>query len=453
MSAVIADFSTLFLITIFSLLKENKNGLADALIMLSIFILAFLIKVGVKFATKFKWINKTVNMMKHKPHIQMGIRGSFAILFIFLFLAEKLGVEIILGSFIAGILISKISKVESEVLSLKLDAMGYGFFIPFFFIYQGAKSKLPIFSKEGILLFLIILVGSFLIKIVASLPLKLRFSTKETLAGGVLLSGRLSLIIAASIIGMKLGIIDSQMNSAIILLAAFSCVISPALFTIINKKKFSRAPGRIIVVGGGRVGSSIAKRLNEKHKNVVIIEKDENECKHLKNICSAEIYCISGLDIKVWEKIRPTIKDVLLVVTNNDDVNIRVANIVQEKFGVYKIFARDNDPQNRELFKQNGIIPLIYTEALIKTIENAIESPTTFELLHGTSKTISEKTVDRLANKTISQSGIHSVVEVILIKRDDKWLYPSDDFLLKKGDILVFIVDKKEEDGINLIEF
>ena len=452
MSALIADFATLFMITVFSLLMENKNNVADALVMLFIIVFAFMVKAGVKFFTKFKWINKTVSMMKHKPHIQMGIRGSLAVLFIFLLLAEKLGIEIILGSFIAGILISKISRVESEVLSLKLDAMGYGFFIPFFFIYQGAKSRLPIFSGEGVALLLVILIGSFLIKMLSALPFRLRFSTKETIAAGVLLSGRLSLIIAASIIGVKLGIIDKQMNSAIILLAAFSCVISPASFGLINKKKFQKGASRIIIVGGGKVGSSIAERLAEKQKSVIVIEKDPDECSKLKKRCLAEIYCTDALDIKLWETVKPTGRDKVLLVTDSDETNIKAANILQDNFGVYKIFARDNDPQNRELFKKNGIVPLVYTEALIKTIENAIENPTTFELLSGSDKIISEKTINKLSNSTIKQSGLSSIFEIILIKRDNKWLKPFDDFVLKKGDTLVFVIDKKDESSLNSIE-
>ncbi len=453
MSALIADFSTLFMITIFSLLKENKHGMADFLIMLLIIVFAYLINIGVKLSKKVKWINKTVNMLKHKPHIQMGIRGSFAVLFIFLFLAEKLGVEIILGSFIAGIVISKISKIESDVLSLKLDAIGYGFFIPFFFIYQGAKSKLPIFSEKGVEFFLIILIGSFLIKILSAAVMRLRFSTKETVAAGFLLSGRLSLIIAASIIGVKLGIIDIRMNSAIILLAAFSCVISPAAFGLINKRKFSKAQPRIIIVGGGSVGSNISKRLVEKQKKVILIEKDENECKNLKQRCLAEIYCMDALNTKLWERIKPTGKDNVLVVTDRDDVNIEVSEMLQENFGVYKIFARDNDPQNREIFKQKGIVPLVYTEALIKTIENAIENPTTFELLNNSDKIISEKTIKNLSGKTIIRSGLNLVLEIILIKRGETWLYPFDDFLLKNGDIVVFIVDKKDKNALDLIDF
>ncbi len=237
-AALIADFATLLMVTAFAVLQEKENGIMELAVMFSIFAFAFLLKVLIYFVSEKRWIGKAINMLKHKSHIQIGIRGSFALLFVFLFLAEKLGVEIILGSFIAGILISKMVKTEIDIMQMKLDAMGYGFFIPFFFIYQGAKSDIPIFTKEGSLFVLVVILGSFLIKVLASLPLKLRFSWRDTIAGGFLLSGRLSLIIAASIIGMKLGVIDQQVNSAIMLLAAFSCVVSPSIFSILKNRNF-----------------------------------------------------------------------------------------------------------------------------------------------------------------------------------------------------------------------
>ncbi len=452
-SAIIADFATLIMITVFAIMKERENGIKEIAVMFGIFLFAFLLKILISLASKNRWVGKAVNMLKHKSHIQIGIRGSFAILFVFLFLAEKLGVEIILGSFIAGILISKIVKTEAEIMQLKLDAMGYGFFIPFFFIYQGAKAEIPIFTKEGILFVISVILGSFLIKILASFPLKLRFSFREMLAGGFLLSGRLSLIIAASIIGLKLGIIDQQINSAIILLAAFSCVTSPTLFSLIEKQKFTPKLSRILVVGGGRVGSNIAKRLTEKRKSVVLIEKNREKCEKLKHRCIAKIYCCDALSLNVWRKINPTYKDTALLVTNSDEINLKVASLLQDEFGVYKIFARDNDPENRELFKKNNVTPIVYTEQLIKTIENAIENPTTFELLNGTEKIITEKTINNLANKSIRQSGIDSVLEIILIKRKGEWLYPSYDFVLKKGDVIVFIIDKDKRQAIEKIEF
>ncbi len=443
-AALVADFATLFMIGAFTVIKEKNSSIFDMVIILSLFVVAFLIKRIAHIAMQKGWIVRTIDMLKHKPHIQMGIRASFAILFIFLFLAEKLGIEIILGSFIAGILTSRISKTESELLLFKLDAIGYGFFIPFFFIYQGAKSQLPILSPEGLLFITIIIIGSFLIKIMASTPMLMRFSPRETLAAGFLLSGRLSLIIAASIIGLKLGIIDNQMNSAIILLAAISCIIAPSMFSLIEKKRFDIKGKRIIVVGGGSIGASIAKHLSEKGNRVTLIEKDKKRCQELRKICSAEVYCAEATSESIWERIAPSSSDTALLVTNSDEVNLKVGELLKEKYSLQKVFARDNNPQNRDLFKSKGITPLIYTETLIKTIEDAIEKPITFELLSGTEKVISEAVIHKLSGKKIADSELEPSIEIVLIKRGNRWIRPDKNTVLRSGDVIVYIADKKD---------
>ncbi len=184
-----------------------------------------------------------------------------------------------------------------------------------------------------------------------------------------------------------------------------------------------------------------------------MIEKDEQKCLKLKNSCTAELYCGDAFDLNIWRKINPTYKDTALLVTNSDEINLKIANFLQNEFSVYRIFARDNDPQNREVFKKNSITPLVYTEQLIKIIENAIENPTIFELISGTKKTIMEKSVNKFANKTVKQSGITSFVDIVLIKRDSEWIYPLDDFVLKKGDVVVFVVDKDSENAVEKMEF
>ncbi len=235
-SAFIADFLTLIFITIFSMYKEKNKVTSEILLIFLIFGIAIVINRFIKKIPSQSKIVEALQMLRHKSHIQIGIRGSFAILLLFMFLAEKLGIEVILGSFIAGLIISNVDIEESRLLRMKLDAIGYGFFIPIFFIYQGAASSIPMnFSS---LEFLVITVlGGILIKVIASSPLGLRFSFKDTLAGGILLSGRLSLIIAAGIIGLKLGIVDEDINSAIIVLAATTCILTPVLFNMIKQPK------------------------------------------------------------------------------------------------------------------------------------------------------------------------------------------------------------------------
>ncbi|WP_035589554.1 cation:proton antiporter [Hippea jasoniae] len=239
-AAFVADFLTLMLISLFSVYKVKNKLTVDSLLVIVLFGLTFLIVRFIKRLPQIPIIYTLFETMKHKSHIQIGIRGSFAILFLFIFLAEKLGVELILGSFLAGIIISTINSAHIRILRLKLDAIGYGFFIPFFFIAQGAKSTLPLHSKGSIEFIILIVLGGILVKVISATPLLVRFSLRETISAGVLLSGRLSLIIAASIIGLKLGIISEEINASIIILAAITCISSPSLFNIINPPKKSK---------------------------------------------------------------------------------------------------------------------------------------------------------------------------------------------------------------------
>ncbi len=235
-SAFIADFLTLIAITMFSLYKEKNKLTAEMLVIFLIFAAAIMINRSIKKIPSNSKIAEILKTLKYKSHIQIGIRGSFAILLLFMFLAEKLGIEIILGSFLAGLIISNINLKESKILRMKLDAIGYGFFIPIFFIYQGASSSIPL-NITSIKFVATIVIGGILIKVLASLPLLLRFSFRDTIAGGILLSGRLSLIIAASIIGLKLGLVNEDVNSAIIVLAAATCILTPVLFNLVKKSR------------------------------------------------------------------------------------------------------------------------------------------------------------------------------------------------------------------------
>ncbi len=446
LSAIVADFTTLFLISIYALFKEEKTSIISFIILFALFVVSLLAGKIIKFFYKYKFSREIFSLLKYHSTVQIGVRAVFALLFTFLLLAELFGVEVILGAFLAGAVVSYISGKETNILRMKLDAIGYGFFIPFFFIYQGASSSFPHMSYENIYLIILIILGGLLIKIIASLPLLLRFNFKDTLSAGVLLSSRLSLIIAASIIGLKLGLISKDLNSSIMLIAVSSCIISPSVFNIMQKRKFSRYPGRIIIVGGGTVGSGIARRFSSKERTVVIVEKNIEKCKKLSEEKIAKVYCFDGMDEAVWGKIMLRESDVALLLTNNDEMNLSIASVIK-KYEIKRIFARDNDPQSRGKFKKEGIMPLIYSEQLLNIIEMAINYTSVFELFSEDKKLIAEGHISRLSGVSIENANFPVLIEIILIKRGKEWIYPHSDTVLKKNDVAIFITNK-EDSGI-----
>jgi Kef-type K+ transport system membrane component KefB len=117
-------------------------------------------------------------------------------------------------------------------LEQKLKGFSYGFFIPIFFIYVGVRFDLDALRHPGVLIGALALIGvAVVIKVAAASILVLRgFRLREVFAAGVLLSARLSLVIAVAELGARLGIVDRTLESQVILLAIVTATLSPTLF-------------------------------------------------------------------------------------------------------------------------------------------------------------------------------------------------------------------------------
>ena len=125
----------------------------------------------------------------------------------------------------------------------KLSALGFGFLIPIFFINVGVEFDLTNVLRPGQLHFTLkLLVLAILVKLVPSLIFTLeRISLKAAMKAGILLSARLSLIMAAAEIGLREGLISPAMKDSIVLLALLTCLLGPTVFKLTGgEKEFSQ---------------------------------------------------------------------------------------------------------------------------------------------------------------------------------------------------------------------
>jgi len=162
----------------------------------------------------------------------LDVRICIALIFGFAVLAEVIGIHAIVGSFLAGLLVSELRR-RVRSLSEKLLSFGYGFFIPIFFITVGVRTNLWLVLgnlREIEVLVSLIIVG-FVGKILgAYLASRLvGFNGRESLFMGLAMSARLSLIIAAAELGLSVGLISPSLYSTLILLAIVSVLLSPTL--------------------------------------------------------------------------------------------------------------------------------------------------------------------------------------------------------------------------------
>ena len=226
-SAFIADFTTMLLLTVYTI--QFKKGITGEMFLIAlVFILFFAVYYVGKLAI-WHYPERLSTWFKSDQPSEMGVRAAFALLLVFVAISEVADVEAILGAFLAGVMFSILFR-GGTVLEQKLFGIGYGFLIPIFFISVGMQFDLGALAGGGIYLVPILLVIAFVVKLAPSLLFLVRHSLKDSISAGVLLSSRLSLIIAMAAVGLELGLIDTTMESATILLAIITCIICPTIF-------------------------------------------------------------------------------------------------------------------------------------------------------------------------------------------------------------------------------
>ena len=148
-AASIADFGAIILLTLFF---SGEGGVGSTLLLLG----ALLVLAAVVFAT----VRGAERSMRIKGDLlrlqdttaQIRIRAAIVLFVGFAAVAEELGFEVILGTFIAGAIISLLDRDEVMThpdFRRKLEAMGFGFFIPVFFVTSGVRFDLDALLAEA----------------------------------------------------------------------------------------------------------------------------------------------------------------------------------------------------------------------------------------------------------------------------------------------------------------
>jgi trk system potassium uptake protein TrkA len=113
---------------------------------------------------------------------------------------------------------------------------------------------------------------------------------------------------------------------------------------------------RIIILGCGRLGAIIAKRMVKDSKNqVIVIDKDNNSLAKLGNDFSGKVMQADGVNMAIYSQILSEKTDIFLALTNIDNTNIMAAEIAKQKYKVDKVIARIDDPIRAKAFEELGI--------------------------------------------------------------------------------------------------
>jgi len=447
--ALLADFVTLILIGVVVAFYERGLSLDLLVILLLGVVFAALARVG-HLLDRWNVQERIAELVSHSA--QIGVRMALALLVAWEVLSEALGLEIILGAFLAGALISLLSPEGDEMLREKLDAMGYGFFIPIFFISVGIDFDLQsLFASPSALAIVpVLIVVAYFVKVVPALLYRLRFSWRETLSAGALLSSRLSLIIAASAIALELELVTPATNSAVILLAIVTCTLSPFIFNRIAPEPEEKERHGTILVGDGDLAGLLAQRLVRRGRTELALVGD----------CSGRIQ--QALDQCVLKFDRaPTSEalaaagaeraEALLAVGTDETVNVEVARLARQTFGIPNVIAVASSLEHYRVLRALGARWVQPSMAMMLSLEGALEFPAAFDLLarmRGIRVREAELRDPNLGGHTLQELDLPGGALVMGIRREDEVIVPRSDTRLRLGDTLMLVVPEEQLDEV-----
>ena len=238
-AASIADVATIVLLSLF--FSQESSGVGAKLVLLGGFAaLVGAIGIAVLQAQRSMRISRALARLQDTT-AQIRVRGAFVLLTAFVVLAEKFGLEAILGAFVAGAVLKLVDTDRAMThpqFRRKLEAAGFGVFVPFFFVTSGVRFNLDALFASGstiarVPIFVVALLAA---RGVPALLYRRTLGERRTAAAALLQATSLSFLVVAGQIGMELGLISQATGAALVAAGLLSVLLFPlAALTLLHE--------------------------------------------------------------------------------------------------------------------------------------------------------------------------------------------------------------------------
>lgn len=442
LTAVLGEVIPLLLLTIYA---SINGGNAEQLWLIILLFLAaiFLLR---RFKQPYVWFAKIT-----KATTQLDIRLAFFLIFALVTVAQTVGAENILGAFLAGMVMKLLE--PSEATKDKLTSIGYGFFIPIFFIMTGVGLNLrSLFGKPSSLMLLPVLVIFLLI---AKLPVVLTymryFQKRNAFAGGFLTATTITIVLPTLQVARKLHAITSTQSDAFILVAVIVCILSPIVFNsnfvLLPEDKIKKT---VSIVGANAMTVPVAHDLHDNWYSVKMFTGDQDRYETYDSRVE-NLTFLSDLNQKTLEKDGVFDCDIFVASTHIDEVNIKLARMAQE-VGVERVIARLGQVNSDTVdeFRQKNIEIFNFTNVRAALMRALIETPTVYKIITDTKNVLYSVKVENThyTGKPLADLDFIDKITVSRIRRGDEWLIPHGWTVIEPGDILVFSGEFKVADHV-----
>lgn len=200
---------------------------------------------------------------------------------------------------------------------------------------------------------------------------------------------------------------------------------------------------RYLIVGCGRVGSTLAKLLTTEGNEVTVVDENPAAFKRLGHHFTGRVEVGTGIDYDVLKRAGAESADGFIAVTDGDNRNVMAALIAQRMFKIRKIVARIYDPPRGQLYRELGIETVCPTTIGAKIIRDRLKNMP-FETIpsfdFGKVSSLSVMIGADHAGRRIAEIESAGRIRIAAIRRGGQVMIPSDADTLAPGDEINAIV-------------
>ena len=229
-SASIADFATIVLISVLFSREAGRAG-AKAVLLAGFVLLAAAVALIIARAERSMRLGAILVRLQDTT-AQIRVRAVFLLLAGFIVLAQGVGLEVVFAAFTVGVILKL---VDPDLMSPrsnvrpKLEAVGFGLFVPMFFVTSGLQFYLRalVSNPATVALVPVFLAALLVIRGLPAVMYRATLGTRKALAAGMLQATSLGFIVVAAQIGMELGMLTQATGAALIAAGLLSVMIFP----------------------------------------------------------------------------------------------------------------------------------------------------------------------------------------------------------------------------------
>ena len=237
----LADFAAVLLLSL--LFSADGKGTGSQLLLFGLFA-GIVAVVGLAAATTARNVALGGVLLRlQDTTAEIRVRAAMVLLIAFAVVAERLGLESILGAFLAGAAVAMLDRDSSTHphFRVKLDAIGYGFLIPVFFISSGMRLDITglVHSPEQLLRLPVYVAVLLLARGLPALLYMRRLGPRASVAAGLLQATSLPFIVAATQIGTLTGRMNPETATGLVCAGLVSVLVFPAVAVAMTTEESS----------------------------------------------------------------------------------------------------------------------------------------------------------------------------------------------------------------------